>query len=381
MKATLSFWEREELLRSDVLVIGGGIIGLSAAIALKEQQPTLDVALVEREVLPSGASTKNAGFACYGSTTEVLRDIDTVGEDAALEVISRRKQGLDLLRARLGDEALGFEPCGGYELLWEKQQWVIERLDYLNTLLHPLFGKDYYSLQDERIRSFGFNAEEIQHLVFTAHEGSINTGRMMKNLLRCAAERGVRIVSGADVREIDDGTDGVRVSVFRHLMQDIVQFRAEQAIVCTNALAKLFLPSLELLPGRGQVLITHPIEDLPFRGVFHFDSGYYYFRNVGNRLLFGGGRNSDFNGETTADFSTTSAIQSLLEEYMRTVILPGVEYSIDMRWAGIMGFSSSRKPIVQRCSERLTLGFGCNGMGVALGSSIGTQAAELTMGN
>lgn len=378
--STISFWEREELLYSDVIVIGGGIIGLSAAIAVKERQPQRSVILLEREILPSGASTKNAGFACYGSITEVLRDIDILGEDAALDVIAQRKRGLDLLRARLGDERIGFEPCGGYELLWEKQQAIPERIDYVNNLMQPLFGSNYYCLNDARITELGFNKTEVRHLIFTAQEGSINTGLMIKSLSLRAAEMGVRIINGADVRSIEDESGEVRVSVHRHTMNDAVQFRAEQLILCTNALAQQFLPSLSLQPGRGQVLITHPIKQLRFRGVFHFDMGYFYFRNVGNRVLFGGGRNTDFSGETTDRFQTTEAIQSLLEHYLRTVILPDVEYSIDMRWAGIMGFSNSRKPIVQRCSQRITVGFGCNGMGVALGSSIGTQAAEIALG-
>jgi len=47
------------------------------------------------------------------------------------------------------------------------------------------------------------------------------------------------------------------------------------------------------------------------------------------------------------------------------------------RWSGIMGFSVDKQPIVRLLSERIALGFGCNGMGVALGADIAAQTAQL----
>ena len=68
---SISFWEKESFTCNDVIVIGGGIIGLSVAISLLESNSKLSVLLLERGVFPSGASTKNAGFACFGSPTAV----------------------------------------------------------------------------------------------------------------------------------------------------------------------------------------------------------------------------------------------------------------------------------------------------------------------
>ena len=65
----LSYWEKQSLLQYDHIVLGSGIVGLSAAISLKERQPQARVLVLERALLPTGASTKNAGFACIGSLT------------------------------------------------------------------------------------------------------------------------------------------------------------------------------------------------------------------------------------------------------------------------------------------------------------------------
>jgi len=111
--ATISFWEQEEFLRADVCIVGAGIIGLSLAAELLERDENLRVVVLERNTLPTGASTKNAGFACYGSPTELWRDVRTLGTDAVVELVRMRKQGLERLRTRLGDEAIGYQQCGG----------------------------------------------------------------------------------------------------------------------------------------------------------------------------------------------------------------------------------------------------------------------------
>ena len=70
----LSFWEKESFLnRSDYVIIGSGIVGLSAALHLKQREKGKKVTVLERGILPSGASTKNAGFACIGSRQNYFR--------------------------------------------------------------------------------------------------------------------------------------------------------------------------------------------------------------------------------------------------------------------------------------------------------------------
>ncbi len=66
----LSYWEQESFFKGiDVAVIGSGIVGLTAAIHLKTLEPHSRIVVLERGALPTGASTRNAGFACFGSLT------------------------------------------------------------------------------------------------------------------------------------------------------------------------------------------------------------------------------------------------------------------------------------------------------------------------
>jgi gamma-glutamylputrescine oxidase len=125
--------------------------------------------------------------------------------------------------------------------------------------------------------------------------------------------------------------------------------------------------------------VTSPIENLKIKGTFHFDKGYYYFRNIGNRVLFGGGRNLNFKGEETFEMNLTEQIQQSLEHHLKSSILPDVNFTIDHRWSGIMGVGNSKTTIVKHLSPNLVCAVRMGGMGVAIGSLIGEEAAEMIL--
>ena len=57
----LSYWERKSYFNNlDYLIIGAGIVGYSTALHLKSKFPSAKILIVERGILPSGASSKNA---------------------------------------------------------------------------------------------------------------------------------------------------------------------------------------------------------------------------------------------------------------------------------------------------------------------------------
>lgn len=372
----LSFWEKESFLDYNTIIVGSGIVGLSAAISLKEETPEKSVLILERGLFPTGASTRNAGFACFGSLTEVLYDLTSTGADKTLGMIEKRIKGLAKLRKRLGDTAIQYEPTGGYELISEKELPALTSIELINDLLHEFFPDDVYTVRKELIEQFGFNRNFVQNIVYNPYEGQLHTGKLMQSLLRLAREKGVEIYTGVEVVEIEENENEVKVYI-NELSRGKLAFYARQVAICTNAFTKTLLPATSISPGRGQIILTKPIKRLPWEGTFHFDEGFYYFRNVGTRVLFGGGRNLAFEEENTTQFQTNPTIISALERLLQEIILPGQMFEIEQYWSGIMGFSTDKQPIVKKLSPRLTLGFACNGMGVSLASAIGDEISGL----
>lgn len=371
----LSYWEKSEMLDYDLLVLGGGITGMFCALTYRNKYPNARIAILERGLFPSGASTKNAGFACFGTLTELLEDRKSMEDAAMIDLLQLRLNGLNLLRETLGDELMDYRPFGGHELFFEDTPVEFEKMDELNSLLYPIFNKNIFSLNNSKIETFGFEKNQIKHLIENPFEGQIHTGKMM-NALRDKVNRGnIFFFTQTEVSGFSKNNQGNLLEI--QIKGQTLRFKTRKLAICTNAFSLNILPHIDMNPGRGMVLLTNPIDNLKLKGTFNYNAGYYYFRNIENRILLGGGRALDFKTETTATFGINPLIKEKLVADLRSFILPEQPFEIEMEWSGIMGFGKSKMPIVKKEGDNVALGIRLGGMGIAIGSKIGEATARL----
>ncbi len=367
----LSYWEYKTWLSNvDFAIIGSGIVGLNCALHLKNKFPNSKILVLEKGILPQGASSKNAGFACFGSISEIVADLKTHSEEAVFQLVKKRWEGIKLLRKNLGDEKIGYQNYGGHELFLKEAQeqydQCLSKLAEMNRLLRPIFRKDPFR---PHVNSFNFKGIQETY-ISNSSEAQLDTGKMMSALLIKAQKMGVIILNAITVEAFESHTDTVTVHT-NHF-----EFAAKQLLIATNGFAHTFKIQ-EVKPARAQVLITKPIRDLQIKGTFHLDEGYYYFRNIDNRILFGGGRNLDFTGEETSEFGETELIQDRLEKMLREIILPTTAFEIERRWSGIMGIGPHKQPILKQLSTNVYCGVRLGGMGIAIGSAVGRDLADM----
>ncbi|WP_113638195.1 NAD(P)/FAD-dependent oxidoreductase [Nubsella zeaxanthinifaciens] len=373
----LSFWETTNFYNTEVLIVGSGIVGLNAAITIKKLAPKLHVTILERGFLPSGASTKNAGFACFGSISELIEQEKIAGTEVLYQLIEKRWKGLQKLRSIVGDQQLAFENNGGFELFTPPQQTLLDecvsKIGHYNQLLKDITGEEgTFKVADDRLTQFGFH--QTTALIENRLEAQLDPGKMIKALIALAASLGVVILNNCDVKSFN--VDERKVQV----VTSLGNFNCSKLLCCNNAFANQLFPELDLKPGRGQVLITKPIENLAFKGAFHYDKGYYYFRNVGNRVLLGGGRNLDFFTEQTHQFGETPLVQNTLLRLLKDVILPNTSFEVEQKWSGIMAFGPQLSPIIEEVEPNIFCAVRCNGMGIAIGTQTGEEAGEMVVG-
>ncbi len=367
----LSYWEYKTWFSNiDFTIVGSGIVGLNCALSLRVQYPNAKIIIVEKGQLPEGASTKNAGFACFGSLSELIDDLATHSEEEVVSLVEKRWKGLQLLRKTIGDTALDYKAYGGYEFFNIDDKKLLEdclqHLPAVNKLIAPIFKKPVFEACQNK-----FSFQKIQQQgIFNAFEGQIDTGKMMESLLLKVYASGIKIINSTKIISYSEANGAV------YLTTDKLGFKTNKLLIATNGFAKQLLQE-DVKPARAQVLITKPIPNLSIKGTFHLDKGYYYFRNIDNRILLGGGRNLDFKGEETSVFGQTALIQHKLESLLKENILPNTPFEIAQRWSGIMGVGKQKKALLKQLSSNVYCGVRLGGMGVAIGSLIGKELAEL----
>ncbi|MDG1146926.1 MAG: FAD-dependent oxidoreductase [Crocinitomicaceae bacterium] len=371
----ISYWEQKSFFNNiDYLIIGAGIVGYSTALHLRKANPNSKIVILERGFLPSGASSKNAGFACFGSATELYADLQEIPEKDVWETVKLRWEGLSHLRTLIGDQQLKFETNGSWDLITEHETSLFEKvkdqIPYFNTKLKEITGEEgVYSIDPNVSTKFGFN--NVITSIFNRLEGQIDTASMNHAFYKKVIAEDIHVLFGIEALSIDQ--NNVKTT------QGTIQ--STNISICTNGFGKALIPSEDIVPARAQVLITEPIKNLKIKGTFHYNKGYYYFRNIDDRILFGGGRNLDIRGETSTLLENTALITKSLNAILKNVILPSTPFKIDHQWAGIMGIGKSKKPIVKKLDDHLFCGLRLGGMGVAIGTLVGKELASLIQEN
>ncbi len=365
----LSFWEYKELFKSvDFTIIGAGIVGSCTALFLREKFPDAKIIVLERGITPLGASTKNAGFSCFGSVSEILDDLEHMPSEEIKELIKLRVDGLHLLQELVDGNSMQYEQEGGYEVFedaaLESYQEAIPRIN--KWVEESTDMKNCFELVENTF-SFGFGKQ----MIWNQYEGQLNPALMMKELHKKLTLENVHILFGAEVREIHGSTHYVELKLADY------SFISKSLAICTNAFTKQFINPIDLTPARNQVLMTQKIPGLHLKGTFHYDKGYVYFRDYLNRLLIGGARNIDREEETTSTFGPNENIQRHLKKLVSEKILPGINLAYDYEWSGIIATGQTKKPVIKKFEEKIYGGFRLGGMGVAIGSMVGKKLAEL----
>lgn len=379
MNMPLSWWEYQDAYHNtDLCIVGAGIVGLSTALFYAQQRPKAKIVVLESGNRPSGASLRNAGFACFGSVGEIADDLKHSSLEATIALIGARRRGLALLRKIHGDKALSLDACGGYELFFSEEKEAAEQaLDLLPRLNQSLleagvFTKELYRIV--RPSNWPQNTFKGLHLaIFHAEEAALNPVHLWQSLLHKCLSLGVRYQPGVALTALPEAEEGKG-----YLCScSGVEFRTRRLVMATNAFAHHFLPN-QVQPARAQVLVSAPLgRDLP-RGTFHHHKGYNYFRFVEGRLLLGGGRHLNPQAEENLEANTSEEIQHYLQTFAQEKL--GIEeLQIAHRWSGFMGLGNAKMPKLEKDEEGRVWAVRLGGMGVALGTEMGQRAAALCL--
>jgi gamma-glutamylputrescine oxidase len=359
--STVSYWldEPAEPLpsaelggRADVVVVGGGITGCSCALALAEAG--LSVRLFEAREIAGGASGRNGGFALRGGAAPYPVLADSIGGDATASLWRWTEEELAVLADFAGD---AFRQTGSLRLAADEEERDELREEY-EALVEAGFAAEWREDLPPPL------AGRYPAALFHPPDGVLQPARLVRGLARRAAEAGV---------EIHEHT---RIG-------SVAEAGADAVVVATDGYPSGLLGELEglIVPTRGQVIATEPIDELLFEIPHYGRHGFdYWHQRLDGRIVAGGFRDVSLDTEFTADEVTTRVVQTALERFVEEHV--GRPVRVDYRWAGIFGMVFDFLPVVGRVpsSDGLWVAGGYSGHGNVLGFACGRLVARALLG-
>jgi glycine/D-amino acid oxidase-like deaminating enzyme len=345
---------------AEVLVVGGGITGVTLAYTLAEQDST--VVMLEAGEIAGGASGRNAGFLLAAPAEPYQEAIAMWGREGARAILHTGRRTHERIRDLAETLAIDCDHrvAGSVRLARTEE----EAEDHRASLAH--LRLDGFPMQEVPVGEVVPTAAAgtFAAAFLTHGDGEIHPVRFLRGLARAAAARGARLFENAALMGarwrggLWEARTAAGVVRTRHL------------VLATNAWAPALCPALEsiIVPRRGQMLSTAPLaEEVTSRPVLaHW--GYQYWRQTPDgRLVIGGWREIDRDGEVGYGIEPGARIQDAIEAGLHDLVPGGV--AIEHRWAGTMGFARDGRPLVGWLDAdhhlAICAGFTGHGMGMA----------------
>lgn len=351
---------------ADVVIIGGGIAGLSAAYWIGREDPSMKVVVVEKHEIGAGATGRNAGFVTCGSVEHFNRLVEKHGKEEALEIWRFSEENMRLLKEHVVQDAsadLLFEHKGSFSLAstdteFKELQNSAKLMGTMDIKVETIDEKGI----NERLGAVGF-VGGIKYV----DDGSVHPIKMLQRL-RTKLGSNVQVCEHHEVHAIENSGDGKRVRTNKGSID------CSLVVYATNGYSPLLNKFFDdkIFPTRGQILATAPVPRF-MEGPCYANFVLDYFRQLPTgEMVIGGFRQLQKDVEKGYSDETSDMIQVALEKFLHDHIPSIRKAPITHRWSGIMGFSVDGQPMVGALptDEQLFFvgGFTAHGLGLAFHS-------------
>jgi glycine/D-amino acid oxidase-like deaminating enzyme len=386
---SIYWWETEPVMprprlqgteRADVCIVGGGYTGLWTAYFLKREQPSLDVAVVERSWAGSGASGHNDGYAMTVLDMSLHHLVEHHGPEragAAHEAVARSV-------VEIGEFCSEHDVDAEYELngfaaiaVNDGHMWRLER--DLEAARRIGADHDFTLLEGADARSV-IGSPIVRAILKEGRGAFINPHKLVRGLARTVEAMGVRIFERSPATEI--GTGRVR--------SELGAVEAPRIVVATNAYQRTF-PRFRarVLPLWSYAMATEPLsEEQRERVAWEGREGFEDKRNfitiarwtADGRILLGGRLAPYFYGnDMDLRHMTNERVFAELREAWRELFPMWQDVSFTHAYGGCVAITASFLPYVGTLGDGIFYGYGYNGHGVAPSHTVGRALCDLVL--
>lgn len=353
---------------ADVCIVGGGYTGLWTAIMLKQQQPDLDVLLIEADICGAGASGRNGGCALSWSAKYFTLE-RLFGVEEAVRLVKESEQSIHAIGAFCERYAVDadFRLDGTLYTATNRAQ-----CGATDSVIRALERQGINSFSKRPLADVQRMAGSTQHLEgwFSPAAASVQPGKLVRGLRRVALQLGVRIHENTAMTGLEEGRPAV-------IQTPRGRIRAGRVVLAMNAWMARAFPRFERSVAivSSDMLITEPRPDLLksiglTSGVTVLDSRifvHYYHNTPDGRIMLGkGGNTFAYGGKMLPVFDQPSPYAGLLRTSLAQFFPAFAEVPVEATWNGPSDRSVTGLPFFGQMSAsgNVFYGFGYSGSGV-----------------
>ena len=365
--------------KTDVVVIGGGFTGTSAALQLAKGGA--QVVLLEAQSIGWGASSRNGGQALSCLHYTLTRLIKQHGRELARKMFHSSVRAADTVEQIVKDEGIECEHvrCGSIEAAVKPSHF--DDLLREQDTLREVAGYDVQIVTNEQSAS-ELGTAAYHGLMVNPRSGSLQPAKFVNGMAFAAERAGADIHEGTRVLAIDrsDETaarDGVRFTV-RTNRGDV---KAKDIMLASNAWIGEIVPQFRqrVLPAESCIIATEPLPEelakrlIPNKRVV-YDTRHvlaYYRLSSDNRMVWG--------GELTFKGASPRYNMNALRRGMTRVFPELADYKTDYFWSGTLGITLDENSHAGQV-DGMWYSMCYVGHGVTLATYLGQQMANGILG-
>jgi glycine/D-amino acid oxidase-like deaminating enzyme len=363
---------------ADVAVVGGGFTGLWTALALRERNPALDVAVVEGDFCGSGPSGRNGGFL-HGYWASLGTAAELFGAERALELARAGDRIIPGVRAFLegrGDDA--WLHVGG--LLEVSAAPAQDRAIAHSAEVARRLGVPEEAIELDATAVQSHCASPVfRNGVLIRDGATLHPARLVRALRHAALDAGVRVYEQSPVLRIEGGgasasrASSAPGSAAPRIRTAHGSIRADAVVVATNAWMTGWRPVANRVTNMGSwVILTEPAPDVlemigwtGHEAIIDGRTFLHYFRATDDgRVLMGAGAGPiGFGGRVDDRFFIGAATHRRAEAGLRRLLPAFADVKVERTWGGPIDVSADRLPFFGN-HGRVHFGVGYTGNGV-----------------
>jgi glycine/D-amino acid oxidase-like deaminating enzyme len=374
-----------ESIDVDIAILGAGFSGLWTAYYLKERDPSLEIAIVEREIAGFGASGRNGAWCTSEFPTGPGALAHKYGDETARTVVNEMRRTVREIKRATEAERIECDWADGGQLIIARGAHQRPAIDDEFETMAKLGLADDLQLLDALDAQARVNISDLHGALFSPYTATIHPGKLVRGLARAVERRGVTIYEQTAVERVHTGR-------YPTLETSRGNVRAKAIVLCGEAyLSELPGYQRAVMPVYSLITLTEPLSAADWQEIgwrqreciascrYTVD---YLSRTADGRILFGGrGAPYRYGSRISADMDKHAGTHQMLQENLRAWFPRLKDVRFSHTWGGPLGWSRDFMPTVSfDAAQGIGMAHGYTGNGVATTNLAGRTLAAMITG-